>query len=585
MAGKKRLRRAQFAQVRKSAGYTQESLAEALGIERTAPSRWETGIVSPAAHLRPQIAKLFEISQKRLNELLWPEGADHSTPDVEEPSVEQLDQPPQAPPASAAMPQELVPDKPPGHESVCQPPGELLLPVIMNGHPVLIPVTTGVLAANGLDALLAEQTGCASVISDEREDEVRLAVAAMQDLAAFPGSPDELASLLMAGLALFEAISSGLVVQENETHDQLDMWRRLVDTMKRRGLLQLLGQLAAGSTMTSPAIGGLRLLGLDTLNPDERDRVAQVILSPERVDKRVIGHIETILWACKQQDDTFGPQAVLNTVLDQALLVQDVLLPACPDQLRPRLLSLYSSLCSSAGWYLFDLDNVALAWEHFEKARKAAHEARHTELSVFTLCNMSYAAAWHGRTHTGLDLAASAQALAGKTGDTLVQVCVADHAAQAYAVDGQYDECMTELDKAQTVFTTAAGQAPPASLAYYYNAGFLANHRSDYLLRLGKFQQAVASARAGLALYDRSFARDFAFCTLHLGKALIQSQEIDEAAVVVGEAATLAAENRSTRLVKELQAARTALQPWWETQAVRELDEVLVGWRLSGDGS
>lgn len=95
-------------------------------------------------------------------------------------------------------------------------------------------------------------------------------------------------------------------------------------------------------------------------------------------------------------------------------------------------------------------------------------------------------------------------------------------------------------------------------------------------MRLGKFPQAVTSARAGLELYDRSFARDFAFCTLHLGKALIQSQEIDEAAVVVDEVATLAAQNRSTRLVKELQAARTALRPWQETQAVAG-----AGWAVS----
>lgn len=114
------------------------------------------------------------------------------------------------------------------------------------------------------------------------------------------------------------------------------------------------------------------------------------------------------------------------------------------------MLSLYSNLRNSAGIYMFDLDKATLAWDQFEKARKAAHEAQHTELSIFTLCMMSYAATWHGRTHTGLDLAAGAQALAGKTGDPLMRICVADKTAQAYAADGQYDECMTELDMAQT---------------------------------------------------------------------------------------------------------------------------------------
>ena len=43
MAQKKKAKREEFAQVRKSAGYTQEQLAEALGVERGTPSRWETG--------------------------------------------------------------------------------------------------------------------------------------------------------------------------------------------------------------------------------------------------------------------------------------------------------------------------------------------------------------------------------------------------------------------------------------------------------------------------------------------------------------------------------------------------------------
>lgn len=100
-------------------------------------------------------------------------------------------------------------------------------------------------------------------------DDVRFADA-MKGFTAFPGSLDELATQLLAGLALVEAIASGLAGQEHETHDQPEIWRHLVDTMKRRGLLRLLGQLAAGSTVDLPAAGGLRLLGLNSLNPTSK---------------------------------------------------------------------------------------------------------------------------------------------------------------------------------------------------------------------------------------------------------------------------------------------------------------------------
>ena len=37
---KKKPKRTQFAQARKTAGYTQEQFAEALNIDRSTPSRW-----------------------------------------------------------------------------------------------------------------------------------------------------------------------------------------------------------------------------------------------------------------------------------------------------------------------------------------------------------------------------------------------------------------------------------------------------------------------------------------------------------------------------------------------------------------
>ncbi|MGH3885081.1 MAG: hypothetical protein ACRDSZ_00690 [Pseudonocardiaceae bacterium] len=66
-------------------------------------------------------------------------------------------------------------------------------------------------------------------------------------------------------------------------------------------------------------------------------------------------------------------------------------------------------------------------------------------------------------------------------------------------------------------------------------------------------------------------------CTLHLGSSYLQAGEVEEAAQIIGSAASLAAQNRQTRLVKELHTARARMQPWQGTPAVKELDERLVG--------
>jgi hypothetical protein len=194
----------------------------------------------------------------------------------------------------------------------------------------------------------------------------------VKDLVALHPSLDDLATLAVTACALLVAATSGTAMPGNEAGERLTDLDRLVEEVKRRGLIRLFGQLAADSTLTLPALGGLRLLSNLDLNPDEQERVTKAIVSPGRVDEKVIEHIETMLWVCKRQDDTFGPQGVLNTVLDQLRLVRDILLPECPDGLRPRMLSLYSSLCESAGWYFFELDNFESAWRQFEQARKSA---------------------------------------------------------------------------------------------------------------------------------------------------------------------------------------------------------------------
>jgi DNA-binding XRE family transcriptional regulator/tetratricopeptide (TPR) repeat protein len=344
----------------------------------------------------------------------------------------------------------------------------------------------------------------------------------------------------------------------------------LVGAMNRRELLQLLGW-AVGTVVASPT--------MRDLGAEEQERLARAIVSPSRVDERVIDHIDAIFRHCKLQEDTLGSRAVLPTVLGQSKLIHD-LLTECPGYLRSRLLSVYSDMSTSIGYYFFELNDVDSAKSYHEQARTAAHDAGNVELSIYALCEWSYTASWHGQAPVGLDLAAAAQSLVSKTQDPLMQVGVAQRAATAYAFDSGYKECMVELEKARDTLVSA-GQLPPESPLYFYNEGYLTSHESECLLRLGRPQEAAASASAGLALYDKSFADGYAVCTLHLGNAHLQSGEIGEAARVVGDAVGLAVQTRSARLVKELRSTRARMQPWQGTQAVSVLDDQLVACGLA----
>lgn len=66
MAGK----RIRLAQRRKSAGFTQETLAEHLGVERSTVGRWESAETEPQAWLRPKLARAFKITGEELQAAL-----------------------------------------------------------------------------------------------------------------------------------------------------------------------------------------------------------------------------------------------------------------------------------------------------------------------------------------------------------------------------------------------------------------------------------------------------------------------------------------------------------------------------------
>ena len=175
----------------------------------------------------------------------------------------------------------------------------------------------------------------------------------------------------------------------------------LADDMTTIAVLQLLGWVA-GTVAASPVMGGF-----DT---DEQQRLARAVASPSRVDARVIDHIVAMLRHCQLQEDALGSRAVVPMALAQRDLVRG-LLAECPAMLRSRLLSIYSDLSTSIGYYFFELDDINNARRYYEQAWVAAHNAGSVELGIYALCEWSYTESWQGQAPTGLDLPAAAKAL------------------------------------------------------------------------------------------------------------------------------------------------------------------------------
>lgn len=66
-------RRSALAAARKASGHTQESLASALQVDRTAVARWEAGQRTPLPHIQPMLARLLGQTPAELRALIAPD--------------------------------------------------------------------------------------------------------------------------------------------------------------------------------------------------------------------------------------------------------------------------------------------------------------------------------------------------------------------------------------------------------------------------------------------------------------------------------------------------------------------------------
>jgi transcriptional regulator with XRE-family HTH domain len=368
------------------------------------------------------------------------------------------------------------------------------------------------------------------------------------------------------------SVANQVVTGFQNIHDaELQRWL----AMNRRQVIALMGILGTGL----PAVAGV----LAPLDDDERDRVARIIVTPERVDDAAITDVKKALTIALSQEDRHGPYAVMETVKSQRDIAAG-LLRAAPERLRPRLHSLYSHLSQIAGWLAFDVNDFARASRYYEDARKAAHKAHDRELLALVLCNMSYLEVWEGNTEgdcgVGIDHAIAARHWAADIDDPMMRGYADSTLAMALAMDRQDAACRKALESAERFIMGSPAATSEESLAYFAGEGLLTSIACRCLIRLGDHSVALPMAQRSLELIDADHVRNRSIACLDVASVYTAAAEVEQAAQAIASSALLAVGARSDRLVDTIASARRGLDRWQNARPVRELDEQLVAYRM-----
>jgi len=365
-------------------------------------------------------------------------------------------------------------------------------------------------------------------------------------------------------------------IRFDELAQALIMWVQQANPgLDRRELL-----LKISTALTVAAAAPL----LDIADADERDRVAAVLDDPSRLDLATITHAERVLQHYRRQGDVLGPQIALQTALAQRQVIAD-LVACAPEDLRPRVLTVYAELSQMVGWQLYNLGDYRAAQYYYDDARTAAHDAENTELVTYVLCTMSQLATWQNKPRVGIDHAIAAQAWAAQTDSPAALGYAADVAARAFAAAQQHDKAQRVLEQEHAAVRDLDASVPLASWWYFYDESFYWGTSAECALVLGTPEKALAAACTSLPMIDPTNVHNYAHTLALQSQAHLQQGDIAEASAIVGDIAQISAVNRSPRIAQRIADLRTALTPWQRSRPVRTLDDLLDHYRLTGNST
>lgn len=331
----------------------------------------------------------------------------------------------------------------------------------------------------------------------------------------------------------------------------------------------------------------------DLFESDILERFSQALLKPLHLDETTFHHLEICtrqFWSNRQSAvlssrDLYHP---VTTHLQRMIaLLEGSLLPTE----RMRLCSLLSQTSQLLGEISLDMEHYGQGKAFHQAALVAAQEAENHLLEVIFWGRISLACIYSGSYSDALIAVQTARSLADKHATPMIQGWLAAIEAEIQAHLSQADLCLQILEQAEhfddqpvTPLEGYLVRFDRSLLEGYRGACFRILSHPKYNQSPIFLQKAQDALREALLSLDPLFLQRKPTLLADLAVVTIHRQDIEEACLLINQAATLAAQMHLQKVTQRLIALREPLKPWKDLAPVKTLDAHLAFLSSQRDG-
>jgi tetratricopeptide (TPR) repeat protein len=237
---------------------------------------------------------------------------------------------------------------------------------------------------------------------------------------------------------------------------------------------------------------------------------------------------------------------------------------------RKQLCAVVAEVALLAGQLAVDMNDYTVALGHYRDAINAATEAEDTALQAGALTRISLTYSEQGDIRAAMLLLARADVTAQQSGKRALQAWIKAIEAEAHATRRDDTACKHALEDAETILADPGTEEAPYWTAF--SAARLAGYRGICSVRLGEPEAALVAMQDSLQQAGSSVRRRPRVLT-DMATAHIQLGAIEQACDLASEALVLTKQTQNRMMIPRLRKFRRALDPWQDTQAVRQFDE------------